>query len=142
MGMNLDRGVTTRFHPSGMKVAVYDDTPGIYYTEAGEPLDPKFAREAGFDVDRDTLKRLKQERLAKFKAELEAELRTEEENLARIASNKGGYDVRHVGGGQYVVLDKDGKRMSRNNMTRADVELLVGPLPADPNDPAAPATPA
>lgn len=145
MALDLDRGLKIRFHPSGMQVCTYigdakgvGANPGTYYDESGTVLDHVFAKQAGYDVEKDMRQRLYNERMAKYRAQLDAEMRSEEDALAQAYSKNGNYDVRHIGAGQYAIFDKDGKRMTRVAMTKADVELLVGPLPADPNDPAAP----
>ena len=136
MGLDLNRGVTLRFHPTGIKIGTYDAAPGVYYLETGDLLeDARLAKEAGFDVERDLRTKLKNERLAKYKAELDAEMQSEEDALASAMSKRGNVDVRHIGGGQYAIFDKSGTRLTRVAMTKADVELLVGPVEADPNDP-------
>lgn len=146
MAIDLDRGVMTRFHPSGFKVHTYIGNaegrgadPGTYFDENGLVIDKRIAREAGFDVERDLREKVKQNRLAEARAALEAEYKSEEDKLAEIMSGKGSYDVRHIGAGQYAIFDKkgaDGKRLTRVGMTKADVEVFVGPLAPDANDPA------
>jgi hypothetical protein len=139
MALDINRGCYIRFHPSGnMKVAMYMDNPGVYMDESGNPLDERFARDSGFDVDKDRREKLKLDRLAAYKAKLEADMASEEDTIAGMLTNKGDYDVRHIGGGQYAVFDKDGKKLTKVAMTKADVELLVGAVPTDPNDPATP----
>ena len=133
--LDLNRGVRTRFHASGMKVCMYVDDPGVYMTEGGQPLDVKFAREAGFDVEKDLRQRAINQRMAEYRRKLEEEARSEEDALAQAASDRSNYRVQHIGAGQYAIFDKGGKRLTRVAMTKADVELLVGPIDADPNDP-------
>ncbi|MGW8369300.1 MAG: hypothetical protein ACWGPN_11560 [Gammaproteobacteria bacterium] len=132
MSLNLDRGVITRFHPSGIKVSAYIDSPGEYYTEAGEPLDRKFAEQAGFDVEGDARKKLINQRVRDYREELEAQMRSEEEQLAVALTNTTEYDVRHVGGGQYALFGKDGVQVTKSPMSQGDIELLIGrPVKAD-----------
>ena len=64
-------------------------------------------------------------------------MRSEEDALAAAMSKSSNVDVRHIGAGQYAVFDKQGKRLTRVAMSKADVELLVGPVQSDPNDPKA-----
>lgn len=134
MALNLNRGVTMRKHPSGMAVAMYDDTPGSYMTERGEPLDAEFAKQAGFNVGADQRRAAVNKRVADYQKQLEDELKSEEDALASIMSDAGNYDVRHIGGGQYAIFDKDGERMTRVAMTKKDVELLIGPIDVDIKD--------
>lgn len=143
-GLDLNRGVMTKFHPqNGMRISKYIDTPGSYYTDTAEPVAPELARQAGFDVEKDMREKLKQERLAAAKRAIEAELREEEDAIAEALSGKSGFDVRHLGGGQYALFGKDGKKLTRVAMTKADAELLLGKaIESDANDPsAAAATP-
>lgn len=139
--LDLDRGVTIRFHPSNrMQIAMYDDTPGAYVTQTGDFVAPELARQAGFDVERDIRRKVANERLAAARRQIEAELREEEEIIASALSGKSKMDVRHIGGGQYALFSKEGKQLTKVAMTRADIELLVGAVPADPSDPNAGST--
>jgi hypothetical protein len=141
--LDLNRGVMTKFHPqNGMKISQYIDSPGVYYTDTAEPVPPELARQAGFNVEKDMRNKLKNERLAAAKRQIEAEMRQEEDAIAEALSGKSGFDVRHIGGGQYALFGKDGKKLTRVAMTKADAELLLGrTVEADANDPSAAATP-
>ena len=124
--MDLNRGCIIRFHPSGIQIGAYIDDPGTYYTQAGDPIDPQLAKAAGFDIQRDAQEKLKNSRLAEFRAKLEAELTTEEDALATALSAGGKYDVRHVGADQYALFGVDGVRITPGTMTRTEIELLIG----------------
>lgn len=141
MALDLNRGVITKFHPrNGMKISQYIDSPGVYYTDTAELVPPELARQAGFNVEKDMRNKLKNERLAAAKRQIELEMRQEEDAIAEALSGKSGFDVRHVGGGQYALFGKDGKQLTRVAMTKADAELLLGKkVEADPNDPSVPA---
>lgn len=133
MALDLDRGVIMRPHPSGIKIAMYRDAPGEYLSERGDKIDPELAKQAGFDTDRDNRDRVKKQRLAAYKEQLEQDLATEEENLARaLSSDK--YDVRHVGGGQYAVFDADGEKVTKVALSKKEVELIIGKKIGDPTD--------
>lgn len=139
--LDLDRGVTIRFHPANrMQVAMYDDSPGVYYTQTGDPIAAELARQAGFDVERDIRRKIANERLAAARRQIEAELKAEEDVIASALSDRSKMDVRHIGGGQYALFSKDGKQLTRVAMTKADIEILIGAVPTDPNDPAAEGT--
>ena len=141
MALDLNRGVLVKFHPvNRMQVAMYIDRPGEYLTETGEAIDAKFAKEAGYDVAKDLRKKVANEKLAAYKAQLDAEMRAEEDALAQAMTDKSGHDVRHIGGGQYALFDKTGKRLTKVAMTKADIEMLVGTVVTDPNDPNAGST--
>jgi hypothetical protein len=130
MALDLNRGVMTKFHSNGMKVSMYLDDPGTYLDDRGEKLDPKLATQAGFDVEKDRKKKVAQIKLAQYKDQLEKEMASEEEALARVLSQNGGHDVRHIGGGQFAVFDSRNKKVMTG--TREEVEILIGPLPQAP----------
>ena len=137
MGMiNLDRGVMQRFHARGMKISMYLDDPGTYLTETGEPIPAELAAEAGFDTDKYKREKIKQTKVAAFKAQLEREMAVEEDAIAQAISGSGKVDVRHIGGGQYAIFSAAGERMTKVAMSRADAELITGTLPAAEVDPA------
>jgi hypothetical protein len=129
MALNLNRGVMTKFHPSGLKVSMYIDDPGTYLDDRGDRLDEAFAKAAGFDLDKNRREKLKQLKLAEYKAQLDREYASHEERLATELSNNGGHDVRHIGGGQYALFDKDGAKVMVGS--REEIELLVGPIKAE-----------
>lgn len=131
--LDLNRGVITKFHPSGIKVNMYLDDPGTYLDDKGEQIDSKFAEQAGFNVERDRREKRKQLMLDQYKERLEREMKTEEEAIADAMSQSGKYDVRPIGGGQYALFDKDGVRVTRAPMSKADIEMLLGPLPDLPD---------
>lgn len=124
--LDLNRGVTTRKHPSGVYVSQYDDDPGTYLDPRGKPVAPELAKQAGFDIEKDKVAKLKLLKLAEYKKQLDAEYATAEETLARELSKNGGHDIRHVGADQYAVFNADGKRVAVG--TKDEIELLFGPV--------------
>src|SRR5690606_37787061 len=118
MALDLNRGVMTKFHPSGIKVNMYLDDPGTYLDDRGQPLDEKFAIQAGFNVERDKREKLKQLKLKAYKEQLDREMRSEEEALAEAMSQSGNVDVRHIGGGQFAIFDKTGARAKNMHRRR------------------------
>lgn len=139
MALDLNRGCLIRFHPANrMQIAMYIDSPGEYYTETGSPVAPELARQAGFDVEKDMRQKVANARLAAAKRQIEAEMRAEEDAIAQVLSDRSKLDVRHIGGGQYALFDKvNGKQLTKVAMTKADIEVLIGAVPADPSDPKA-----
>lgn len=127
MALDLDRGVKIRVHPqSRMKIAMYIDEPGDYYSEAGDPIDAKLAEAAGFDVKADARRKLVNRQVADYKRKLESEMQSQEEAIAIALSEGGEYDVRHVGAGQYALFGADGVRVTPGTMSKADIEVLIG----------------
>lgn len=129
MALDLNRGVMTKFHPTGMRVSMYLDDPGRYYDDRGDPLADEFAKAAGFDLEKNRKEKAKQVRMAAYKAELDKEYASAEESLAAELSRNGGHDVRAIGGEQYALFGKDGKKVMVGS--RADIELMVGPFKLD-----------
>lgn len=127
MALDLNRGVKTRFHPSGLKVSMYLDDPGTYYDDKGSKLDESFAKTAGFDLEKNRREKLKLLKLEQYKRQLDQEYASAEELLAEELARNGGHDVRSIGGGQFALFGKDGKRVMVGS--RDEIELLVGKLP-------------
>lgn len=131
--LDLNRGVMTKFHPSGIKVSMYIDDPGTYYADNGQALAEELAAQAGFDIDRNKREKVKLLKMKAYKEQLEREMQSEEDALADAMSKGDNHDVRHIGGGQYAIFDKaTGARITRVAMSKADVELLIGPLKEAP----------
>jgi hypothetical protein len=130
MALDLNRGVKTRFHPNGMKVSMYLDDPGTYLDDLGKPFPDELAKQAGFDLDKWRKEKLKLQKLAAFKKQLDQEYASAEEQLATELSRNGGHDVRAIGGGQYALFGKDGSKVMVG--TKAEIELMVGPIQLDP----------
>lgn len=126
MALDLNRGVITKYHPGGLKVSMYFDDPGTYYNDRGEKIDESFAKAAGFDIEKNRKEKLKQLKLEQFKRQLDEEYASAEERLAEELARNGGHDVRPVGGGQFALFGKDGKRVMVGS--REEIELLVGPV--------------
>src|SRR4051812_3762451 len=108
MRIDLDRGVMQRFHPQGMKISMYIDSPGVYLTENSEPVAVELAEAAGFDTKKHAKDKIKQEKTAAFKAQLERDMASEEDAIGQALSGDGKVDVRPIGGGQYAIFDKSG----------------------------------
>ena len=117
----------TKFHPSGLKVSMYFDDPGTYYDDRGNKIDESFAKGAGFDLEKNRRDKLKLLKLEQYKRQLDQEYASAEELLAEELARNGGHDVRSVGGGQFALFGKDGKRVMVGS--REEIELLVGKLP-------------
>lgn len=67
--VDLDRGVTAKMHPSGLRIYMYKDAPGLYYTVDNLPAARSLAAAAGFDVPKHVAQKKYNDRLAKAKKE-------------------------------------------------------------------------
>lgn len=129
MAINRNRGCTIRFHPSGFRVIMYKDTPGEYINERGEPMAEKLAEQAGFDVKMLRKERMKRQRMAEYKAKVEAEFATEQEDVETLLSApESGLTVKHVGKGKYAIVDDEGVRLTKKPLTKAEAEVLINDL--------------
>lgn len=124
MALDLNRGVMTKIHPTGIRVNMYLDDPGTYLDDRGEPLDPKLAEGAGFDLERDKIEKMKKIKMAQYKAMLEEEYMTAENRLASEMSKRSNFDVRPLGGNQYAAFSKGGEKIMVGK--KEEIELLVG----------------
>jgi hypothetical protein len=129
MALDLNRGVIHRFHPNGMRISMYLDDPGTYLDDRGKAMAEELAKAAGFNLDKHRRDKLKQLKLAEYKKTLDAEYASQEEALAQELSRNGGHDVRSVGGDQFALFSKDGKKVMVGS--RQEIELMVGPIKLD-----------
>lgn len=114
--IDLDRGVTKRIHPHGFGVCMYKDDPGVYYDTSGNKVADEVAKEAGFPVDGYAKERQRREKLAKAMAEINAEFGNIP--VGEVISKVGGYAVKHVGGGGFVLVDPDGNTLTKQPMDK------------------------
>lgn len=135
MGIDRNRGCTIRFHPSGFRVVMYKDAPGVYFNERGEPANERLAAQAGFDVPVLRKAKLKQERMAQYKAKVEEEFATEQDEVENLLSApEEGLAVKHIGKGKYAIVDADGERLTQKPLTKAEAQTLMDDLKAGGQD--------
>jgi hypothetical protein len=124
--IDRNRGCIIRFHPSGFRVVMYVDAPGEYFSESGNPMSEKLAGEAGFEVKELEHQRRKNARLAQYKAQVEEEFATQQEEVEAVLSAEAGtLQVKHIGGGKYAILDESGTRLTTKPLSKAEAETLI-----------------
>ena len=127
--IEFGRGAIMRIHPSGMKVAMYVDEPGVYYDETNELVGEEVAKRAGFDVVLHKKERIKLERMEQFRRQLDDEFAEAEEMLEKLAeTNAEGAVIREVMPGQWNLYDSDGTKVTRRHMTEEEAHLLLKSL--------------
>lgn len=132
MAIDLNRGVSMRSHPSGFRVAMYKEEPGVFYDMNGEPVSDELAAKAGFDVETLRLERQKQEKLAEARKRIEEEYKTAEQDVERALDQQvENYEVRHVGSGRYAVFDQNGNRLTEKPMSKSEAEDFVESVKVD-----------
>lgn len=127
--LDVNRGVVIRFHPMGIKVAMYRDEPGVFIDVNGNELSRDVARAAGYDVDRLLRERAKAERLAEFHAELEDEFQKREreidEGIKREFDDGAALEMRKLGVGYAIFNSRTGKKLTSVSMSYKDASSLI-----------------
>lgn len=77
MSIDLNRGVTQRFHPQGYMISMYKDTPGVYLLNDGTQASLDQAKQAGFPVIDQTMEMRRRELLADQDKRIRQELEKE-----------------------------------------------------------------
>ncbi len=73
-GIDVNRGVRIKRHPSMGLVYMYIDTPGVFLNTFGKEVPDKIASQAHFDVETLGKERIKRERMAEAMTAIEIEL--------------------------------------------------------------------
>lgn len=135
---------------TNMDIFMYKDRPGHYLNAFGKPVSEELARKAGFDVQRYSKQRIRQERLAAATEKVNAELELNDEDFRKpnIVANYGNYNViRHGDSDHHAVHDVDGNVLTPNavlsrkicdtlarEMGLADKSYTPAPLTAQPQE--------
>jgi hypothetical protein len=151
--VDLNRGVRQCQHPSGFFVSMYEDDPGLYFSEDGSPVDDAVAADAGFDVQRFRVLRERNRRVAEAKEKIEREMQGELERIdgefeagapphvehpdagsepdaagdAEESESPGGWKMKKYGrgaGARYDVIDAEG-RVVETGLTKEQAEALL-----------------
>lgn len=133
MSIDLDRGCIIRQHSSGIRIAMYYDSPGDYYDERGVLVSRDFAQQAGFDVADLEKQKQKSKRLKVFQQQLEREYSSEQDRIAEAISAGGKLKARHIGGGQYAIFDGE-NQLTKYAMTKEDAALVLTQLSGTAED--------
>lgn len=133
--MDVDRGIMQKITPGGVKVCMYIDEPGVYYTIKGEPVPEAVAARAGFQVDALRRQREFQQDQQKARTALTEALRA---NTMQKEAERGPYALFMVGEGLAVIY-KDGEKLTETPAPYAAMLELFNDFTADiPAEPEAP----
>lgn len=105
--IDVNRGVTMKIHPSGVRVYMYKDEPGFYLSGQGTPVGEDLAREAGFDVAQLGKKRAIKEKMAEAQARILADMELAQEGR-KVLAERQGFQLVDIGYGRHQVLGPDG----------------------------------
>lgn len=134
--IDVDRGVLMKRHaPTNTQVYMYVDTPGEYLNAFGHKVIDQLAKEAGFKVDILSRGRMKRERMAKFKSEMEAELDLIAEGEQKVIAERDGFKVVELALGNANVLDENDDRMNTVPMPVKQAMALLDALAPEAEKP-------
>lgn len=128
ISIDLDRPFLMRKAASmNMKIFMYFDTPGVYLNVHGAPVSIALAEKAGFDTKKWAKAKLKNDKMAEFKAKIEAELEMEpeDENEEIVLKEAGGMKIVQRPLGLADVYDADGEKLNDKSITVVEAELLL-----------------
>lgn len=125
--IDLNRGVIICIHPTGMRVNMYVDDPGVYLTIHGGTISEEIARQAGFPVEKHAKQRLKLQRMADAKARISREIEQEDADReeVEVVAEVGGYKIVHIGLGRHQVQDAEGSPLHTEQLTREQADKLL-----------------
>lgn len=128
MKIDLNRGVRKQIDSkTGIEVFMYKDKPGVYYDRAGNELDEKLAKSAGFDVQGLKKRREKMQKMQEAISAIEAEY-----GDAPMFYEKGGLKTIEagVGTGRFKIADKDGIPMSEKEFSFKGAKDIIDSMAA------------
>ena len=124
--IDLNRGVTECRHPTGLRIFMYDDDPGVYIDVNAGPVDEQLALVAGYNVK----KYAEMKRLDSDVAVLEqAKKALVTDGVRELMETRGNYALVKVGGG--FVVESGGKPVGQppysEDIARQTFLQLAGP---------------
>ena len=134
-GLDLNRGVIKRFHPHGMQICMYMDTPGVYCDEDGRPVSDELATGSGYDVAKLAQDRERGRLEGEFKRQLDTQFNQIADKLAQLsADGPEGVEIRELGNNLFAIY-RDDERFTPFDLTISEAEsLLSSILPEVGND--------
>lgn len=128
--ISYNRGVRKRHNVKlGIDVFMYKDEPGVYRNAFGDEINEAVAKAAGFPVERLRKLRIRNERMAKAMAEIEADLDLDEDVAERkVVSEKGKYKLVSLGMGRHILEDPDGNTITKKHLTREEGDKLLNAM--------------
>ena len=128
-GIDVNRGVMIKKHPSMGLVYMYMDTPGVFLNAFGKEVPEAVAKGASFDVETLGKERLKRERMREAMTAIELELElansAEEEN---VLETRGGYRVVKLALGNAYVYDDENNKLTPIAIPQEEAKLLLDHL--------------
>ena len=141
--INYDRGVMKSIHAkTGVEVYMYLDEPGVYLNAYGTQVTEKLAGEAGFNIVQLRAARVRRERMADAKEQIEAELAIQGPKRV-IVKTRAGFAIIGSGFGRHNIEDPDGVVLNKKALTKEEAEVWFDQIApegvmAEPAEPAEP----
>lgn len=138
--IDLNRGVRIRVHkPTGMRIYMYKDDPGVYYNAHGKTVPIVLAAECGFPVDE--LSKLKKRKLAMKEAADAIDREMALSNVYKrdvVLKEAGDYKLIDGKLGRAIIKDNDGNLITALPIAMEAAEALFAKLtaPEPPEEPA------
>lgn len=126
--IDIDRGVTLCITADGVEVYMYKSEPGVYLSAYGSPVSDTLAQRAGFDVVKLGKAKKRRELMAKAAYMIDQDLDADDERTKKVVKERNGYTVTSIGLGRHVIQDPDGQRLTPQNLTKEQAELLFDEL--------------
>ena len=126
--IDRDRGALIRKHPSGFRVVMYVDTPGVYFDEDGNKVDRVLAEEAGFEVASDLKTRAKNKLRKNYERQIGAKFAEAEDAIEELLEQNPDIidelTVEELDGGNWGVVDGNGNAITDARLTRDEAITL------------------
>ena len=126
--IDRDRGALIRKHPSGYRVVMYVDTPGVYFDEDGNKVDRALAEEAGFEVASDLKTRAKNKLRKNYERQIGAKFAEAEDAIEELLEQNPDIidelTVEELDGGNWGVVDGNGNAITDARLTKDEAITL------------------
>lgn len=128
--VNVNAGIIQMVTPGGVKVCMYVDRPGYYYTIKGEPVPEKVAEMAGFETEILARQRDLQADQARAKEMLRDAMVTK---AMKLEAKRGAFALYSIGNG-LAVVHKDGVPLTDQAAPFAAMQELFNAFAAEAED--------
>lgn len=132
--IDINRGVETHFHTSGMQVHMYVDEPGVFRNSHGTIVDPALAAEAGYDVKTLLAKADKAARIRAALTAVDQEFSQEQADAGgpQVVEVREGYKLLDIGLGRFSIQDPDGNQVVPRPLPEKEARLLLSKIVPEP----------
>lgn len=133
--IDINKGVETHWHSSGMQVHMYVNEPGVFRNSHGTIVSKELAAEAGYDVDRLVGEADRRKRIADAIAAVDQEFNQAQNETGGpvLVEEASGFKLLDIGLGRFSIQDPDGNQVVPRPLPEKEARLLFSKLvPAAP----------